>query len=132
MKDMGQKGLNQPGEWREQTRCLLRGRYMIRSAFNKKYLRVDNNVKSHQLPEVLALESKLVGIVGTVVKGWVSLGNLCVVAEAVVEHNSCDSRNLGAKIKGVLESWLPVLCFVDATLVGFDKLASRLAGKNTC
>jgi len=52
---------------------------------------VDSNIKTHQLPEVLAFKAKLVGIVGTIVETCISVGDLRVVTEAVVENNSSNS-----------------------------------------
>ena len=52
---------------------------------------MDSNIKTHQLPEVLAFKAKLVGIVGTIVETCISVGDLRVVTEAVVENNSSNS-----------------------------------------
>ena len=54
-------------------------------------LRVDNNVQSHELPEVLVLETKHVSVVGTVIKRWIHIWNLGVITVAVVINNGCDS-----------------------------------------
>jgi hypothetical protein len=54
-------------------------------------LRVDNNVQSHELPEVLVLVTKHVSVVGTVIKRWIHIWNLGVITIAVVINNGCDS-----------------------------------------
>ena len=54
-------------------------------------LRVDNNVQSHELPEVLVLITKHVSVVGTVIKRWIHIWNLGVITIAVVINNGCDS-----------------------------------------
>jgi hypothetical protein len=52
---------------------------------------VDNNVQSHELPEVLVLVTKHVSVVGTVIKRWIHIWNLGVITIAVVINNGCDS-----------------------------------------
>lgn len=54
-------------------------------------LRVDNNVQSHEFPEVLVLETKHVSVVGTVIKRWIHIWHLGVITVAVVINNGCDS-----------------------------------------
>lgn len=50
-------------------------------------LRVDNNVQSHELPEVLVGVTKHVSVVGTVIKTWIHIWNFGVVTVAVVINN---------------------------------------------
>jgi hypothetical protein len=52
---------------------------------------VDNNVESHELPEVLVGETKHVSVVGTEIKRWISVWNLGVITEAVVINNGSNS-----------------------------------------
>lgn len=52
---------------------------------------MDNDVESHELPEVLAVESELVGIIGTIIEASISSWNLGVVSVAIVENNGGNS-----------------------------------------
>lgn len=92
---------------------------------------MDDDIKSHQLPEVSVGEAEHVGVVGSVVEAGVSFWDVLVISEDVMEDNSSDSGYLGAEIKSIFQSWLPVQTFVDSTLVGFHELASWLASENT-
>ena len=59
---------------------------------------MDNDVESHEFPEIGILEAKHVSIVGTVIEGSIRSGDVSVIAVAVVINNSCNTTNLGANI----------------------------------
>lgn len=88
---------------------------------------MDNNVQSHELPEVSILEAEHVSVVGTVIEASIGLRDLGVISIAVVINNGSNAAHLGAKIKSILESRLPVFSLVNAILVGLRELGSRLA-----
>ena len=93
---------------------------------------MDCDVKPHQFPEVLVFETKLVGVVSTVVERAVSFRDFRLVTILIVEHNRCDSRSLGTNIESVFIGCLPVLGLVDTTLVSLGKVRVWLAHHNTC
>jgi hypothetical protein len=92
---------------------------------------VNDDVKSHELPEGLVLEAEHLGVVGTVVKSGVSFGDVVLILVAIVEDDGSDAGNAGAHIKGIFKGGLPVLALVDAVSIGLGKLAGRLASKDT-
>jgi len=91
---------------------------------------VDNDIKSHELPEGLVVESEHPGVVGTVVKSGVGLGDLVLVSIAVVVYNSSNVGHLGADVEGIFEGRLPVLALVDALAVCLGEVALRLASED--
>ena len=92
---------------------------------------MNDDIKSHEIPESLVLEAKHVGKVGTIIKGGVSLGNVVLILVAIVENDGCNSGNAGANVEGIFESGVPVLALVDAVVVGLSEFAEGLAGENT-
>lgn len=70
---------------------------------------MDCDVQTHEFPELVVFEAKLVRVVSTVVKSAVSVWDLCIVSVLVVENNSTDPRNLCADVKSVFEGRFPVL-----------------------
>ena len=92
---------------------------------------MDNNVESHELPEIFIGDTQHVGIVGSIIEGWVHVWNSSGTI-AVMEDEGSDSGDLGAEIKSILESWLPIFSLMDSILVGLSELASWLTSQNTC
>lgn len=84
---------------------------------------VDDNVKSHKIPEGLVREAEHLSVVSTIIKGRVSLRHGLHVFVAVVEDDGSDSRNASTHIKGIFEGRLPVLALVDSIVVGLGKFA---------
>lgn len=88
---------------------------------------MDDDIKSHELPEGLIVESEHPGVVGTVVKCGVSLGDLVLVSVAVVVDNGSNVGYFGAYIEGIFEGGVPVLALVDTLAVGLGEMTLRLA-----
>lgn len=92
---------------------------------------MNDDVKSHELPEGLVVESEHLGVVGAIVKSGVSLGNVVLVLVAVVEDDCGNARDASADVEGVFEGGVPVLALVDTIAVSLGKLAEGLAGEDT-
>lgn len=92
---------------------------------------MDDDIKSHELPEGLVVESEHLRVVGTVVESGVGLRDLVLVSIAVVVDDGSDVRDLGADIEGIFEGRLPVLALVNALAVGLGEVALRLAGEDS-
>lgn len=92
---------------------------------------MNDDIKSHELPEGLVVESELLGEVGTVVEGGIGRGDLVVVSIAVVEDDGGDAGNASADIKSIFEGGVPVFALVDPVVVGLGELTQRLAGEDT-
>lgn len=91
---------------------------------------MDDDIKSHELPEGLVVESEHLGVVGTVVKSGVGLGDIVLVSIAVVVYNSSNFGHLGADVERIFEGRLPVLALVDTLAVCLGELALRLASED--
>lgn len=52
---------------------------------------MDDNIESHELPEVLVGETKHVSVVGTEIKRRIHIWNLGVITVAVVINNGSNS-----------------------------------------
>ena len=108
----------------------LRGLYKSKlKSFD--YLRMDNNIKSHQFPESLICETKLIGIVSTIIERSISCWDVLVISIAVVENDSGNSGDLSAEIKSIFHGWFPILGLVNSSLVSFNELTPRLANHDT-
>ena len=84
-------------------------------------IRVDGEVESHELDELLVLsESKEGGQVLGVIGGRVDGGEL-VSSVGVSVDSTSDVGELGDEIHGVIEGGLPVLSLVDSVLVGLSE-----------
>ena len=92
---------------------------------------MNGNVKSHELPELWVSESKLVGVVRSIVESTVSCGDVLVVAIFVCIYKSSDTVNLSTEIEAVLVGCFPVLGFVDTRVVSLHKVRSWLASEDT-
>ena len=92
---------------------------------------MDNNVESHEFPEVLVGETKHVSVVGSVIKGSIGGRDVGVISIAIVIDDGCNSRNLSAKIEGILKGGLPVFGLVDTILISLGEFRSWLADKGT-
>lgn len=53
---------------------------------------VNDNVKSHELPEISFGEAKLIGVVGTIIKTGIWVWNFGVISIAIVVNNGSNSR----------------------------------------
>ena len=92
---------------------------------------MDGQVETHEFPELLVSEAKLVRVVGRVVEGSVTGGHLAHVTVLVLEDDGCNAGHLGADIEAVLESGFPVLGLVNAALVSLHEVTAWLAGEHT-
>jgi hypothetical protein len=92
---------------------------------------MNDDVKSHEIPESLVWETELLSVVSTVIKRSITLGNSVLVFVAVMEDDGGDSRNTGAYIEGIFECRVPVLALMNAVVVSLGELAWRLASKDT-
>ena len=81
------------------------------------YLRVDGEVKSHELNELGIIESDHVAIVGGPVKAGVSGGKVTVLAVEVVEDLSSDGGKVGNAVHAIFVDIFPVGCLVDTLSV---------------
>ena len=73
---MDLKERSQQDELRELIHFHLRDRFIFGKKDLVQYLikndlRVNGNIKSHELPEISISEAKLIGVVGTVIKTWI-------------------------------------------------------------
>lgn len=92
---------------------------------------VDNQVKSHEFPELLILKSQLSAVVGRVVKVGISVSNSLSVSVVVVINKSSNSGDFGAEVKSILKRCFPELRFVNTTLVGLHEFRVWLAHEST-
>lgn len=92
---------------------------------------VNDDIESHELPEVLVGVTKHVSVVGSIIEGSVGGRDISVVSIAVVIDDGSNSRNLSAKIESILKGGLPVLGLVDTILISLGEFRSWLADKGT-
>jgi hypothetical protein len=84
-------------------------------------VRVDSDVQTHQLDELLVVaETEEGGKVGRVVLGLIDGGNLAVTVN-VAEDSSGNVGQLGNEVHRVIEGGLPVLLLVDTVRVGLGE-----------
>ena len=93
----------------------------------RRYLRVDANVETHQLPELRVGEPELISIVGSVVKSWVTVRNCSVITILISEDNRSDTRHFSTEINCIFKSRLPQFGLVDTISVSLQEMASGLA-----
>lgn len=92
---------------------------------------MNDDIKSHELPEGLVVDTEHLSVVSTVIESGIGRGNVVLVTVAIVEDNSCNAGNLGADVEGIFEGGIPVLALVDTIVVSLSELGLRLASEHT-
>jgi len=52
---------------------------------------MDNDIESHELPEIFISVAKHVSVVGTIIEIWIGIWDLFIISIAVVINDGCDS-----------------------------------------